>query len=214
MDAVLLSSFVKLKKGGVLLDLGTGNGILPILLSAKTEGKHFTGIEIQERAYDMALRSVRINALEDRIDIVKGDIKEAADIFSAASFDCVISNPPYMTGGQGILNPESAKAISRHEILLTFSDVVFAASRLLKNGGSFFLVHRPLRLPEIFGEMREQGIEPKRMRMVYPDILHEPSMVLIEGRKGGNPALKCEKPLVISNPDGSYTEETERTYGF
>ncbi len=214
MDAVLLSSFVRLKKGDSLLDLGTGNGILPILLSAKTEGKHFTGIEIQERAFDMALRSVRYNGLEDRIDIVKGDVKEAVDMFGAASFDCVISNPPYMTGGRGIISPDSSKAVSRHEILMTFADVALAASRLLKNKGSFFLVHRPSRLPEIFGEMRKDGIEPKRMRMVYPDILHEPSMVLIEGRKGGNPGLKCEKPVVISDPDGSYTEETRETYGF
>ncbi len=214
MDAVLLSTFVRLKDGASLIDLGTGNGILPLLLSAKTKGKHFTGLEIQPEIAEMARRSVAYNGLQDRIDIVEGDIREAAALFGAASFDCVVSNPPYMTGGGGIVNPENTKAIARHEILCTLGNVVEAASRLLKEGGAFYMVHRPLRLPEIFREMSEKQVEPKRMRLVYPDQEKEPSMVLIEGRKGGNPGLKCEKPLIINTPEGEYTEEIKRDCGF
>ena len=214
MDAVLLSGFATVKAGGRLLDLGTGTGILPILLSAKTPGEHFTGLEIQHDSADMAKRSVIHNRLEDRIDIVEGDIREARQLFDAASFDTVVSNPPYMTEDGGITNPGAPKAIARHVILCTLSDVVGAAAWLLKEGGGFFMVHRPWRLPEIFEEMRSRAIEPKRMRLVYPSVHKEPSMVLIEGRKGGNRRLKCEKPLIINGEDGRYTEEITEVYGY
>ena len=214
MDAVLLSGFAGVKKGGKLIDLGTGNGILPILLSAKTEGEHFTGLEIQHECADMAERSVTMNGLEDRIDIVEGDIKEVAANFNAASFDTVVSNPPYMVGGHGLLNPGAPKAIARHEVCCTLSDVTRAAGWLLKEGGALFMVHRPFRLPDIFDEMEKCRIEPKRMRLVYPYADKEPSMVLIEGRKGGNRRLTCEKPLIIYGPDGKYTEEITETYGY
>lgn len=214
MDAVLLSGFATVKKDGSLIDLGTGTGILPILFSAKTEGRHFTGLEIQEESADMARRSVMINALQDRIEIVNGDIKEAHGLFGAASFDTVVSNPPYMPGGHGIQNPDSPKAIARHEIKCTLSDVLKAAEYLLKEDGLFYMVHRPSRLPEIFEEMRKHRIEPKRMRMVYPYADKEPAMVLIEGRKGGKAFLECDKPLIIYGEDGEYTEEIREKYGY
>ncbi|MBQ9549514.1 MAG: tRNA1(Val) (adenine(37)-N6)-methyltransferase [Lachnospiraceae bacterium] len=214
MDAVLLSGFATVKKGGTLIDLGTGTGILPILLSAKTEGRHFTGLEIQPESVDMARRSVIHNRLEDRIDIVEGDIREARSLFSAASFDTVVSNPPYMIRGSGIVNPEAPKAIARHEILCTLQDVISAASYLLKPGGALFMVHRPCRLPDIFEEMRRNKLEPKRMRLVYPGSGKAPDMVLLEGRKGGNPELKCEKPLIIFGEDGKYTSEITEVYGY
>ena len=205
MDAVLLSGFAKVKKGETALDLGTGTGIIPILLKTKTNGKHFTGLEIQKECADMAGRSVRYNHLEDDVEIVRGDIKEAADIFGAASFDVVTSNPPYMIGQHGLRNPDMPKAIARHEVLCNLEDVVSQASKVLKERGRFYMVHRPFRLPEIMTKMCAYGIEPKRMRLVYPYIDKEPNMVLIEGMKGGNPRMQVEPPLVVYQKDGSYT---------
>ena len=213
MDAVLLSGFAKVKKGETALDLGTGTGIIPILLKTKTNGKHFTGLEIQKECADMAGRSVRYNHLEDDVEIVRGDIKEAAEIFGAASFDVVTSNPPYMIGQHGLRNPDMPKAIARHEVLCNLEDVVSQASKVLKERGRFYMVHRPFRLPEIMTKMCAYGIEPKRMRLVYPYIDKEPNMVLIEGMKGGNPRMQVEPPLVVYQKDGSYTEELLALYG-
>ena len=213
MDAVLLSGFAKVKKGETALDLGTGTGIIPILLKTKTNGKHFTGLEIQKECADMAGRSVRYNHLEDDVEIVRGDIKEAADIFGAASFDVVTSNPPYMIGQHGLRNPDMPKAIARHEVLCNLEDVVSQASKVLKERGRFYMVHRPFRLPEIMTKMCAYGIEPKRIRLVYPYIDKEPNMVLIEGMKGGNPRMQVEPPLVVYQKDGSYTEELLALYG-
>ena len=153
MDAVLLSAFAKVKAGECVLDLGTGTGILPILLAAKTKGKHFTGLEIQEESADMACRSVRHNRLEEQIDIVTGDIKEASQIFGKGSMDVITTNPPYMIGGHGMANPESAKAIARHEVLCTLEDIIRESARILKAGGRFYMVHRPERLVDIMAYM-------------------------------------------------------------
>ena len=153
MDAVLLSGFAKVKKGEQVLDLGTGTGIIPILLKGKTQGKHFTGLEIQEESAEMARRSVNFNGLSGEISIVTGDIREAADLFGAASFDVVTSNPPYMTGSHGLTNPGEAKAIARHELLCTLEDVIREASAVLRPQGRFYMVHRPFRLAEIFCTM-------------------------------------------------------------
>ena len=160
--------------------MGTGTGIIPILLKSREKGTHFTGLEIQKECADMASRSVAYNGLESAIDIVCGDIKEAAEIFGAASFDVVTSNPPYMIGEHGLRNPYMAKAIARHEVLCTLEDVVSQASRVLKDRGHFFMVHRPFRLAEIFQVMMKYKLEPKRMQLVYPYIDREPNMVLIE----------------------------------
>lgn len=214
MDAVLLSGFARVKPGEKALDLGTGTGIIPILLKAKTSGAHFTGLEIQEASADMARRSVLYNHLEDQISIVQGDIKEAHTLFDAASFDVITSNPPYMTGNHGLVNPDMPKAIARHEILCTLDDVIGQASRLLRPGGRFYMVHRPFRMAEIMTKMTAHRLEPKRMRLVYPFVDKEPNMVLIEGLKGGRPRITVEKPLIVYKEPGVYTDEIYDVYGY
>ena len=214
MDAVLLSGFARVKDGAFLLDLGTGTGIIPILLEAKTKAAHLTGLEIQKDSADMASRSVRLNGLEDKIDIVTGDIKEAESLFDAASFDVVTCNPPYMTSRHGLTNPSDAKAVARHEILCTLEDVVAQTAKLLKPGGNFFMVHRPFRLAEIMVLLRTYKLEPKRMQLVYPYVDREPNMVLIEANRGGRPRMTVEKPLIIFEKPGVYMPAIREIYGF
>lgn len=214
MDAVLLSGFAKVKRGENALDLGTGTGIIPILLEAKTEGRHFTGLEIQETSADMAQRSVCLNDLNEKVEIIRGDIKEATDLFGKASFDVVTSNPPYMTGQHGLVNPDMPKAVARHEILCTLEDVIGQASALLKENGRFYMVHRPFRLAEIMVTMSRYRLEPKRMKLVYPFVDKEPNMVLIEGLKGGRPRVTVEKPLIVYEKPGVYTSEIYDIYGY
>lgn len=214
MDAVLLSGFATVRSGARVIDLGTGTGIIPILLEAKTEASHLTGLEVQPESADMAMRSVALNHLEDKIDIVTGDIKEADRLFEAASFDVVTSNPPYMIGQHGLTNPEDAKAIARHEILCTLEDVVSQAARLLVPGGSFFMVHRPFRLAEIITTLTKYKLEPKRMQLVYPYVDKEPNMVLIQAVRGGKPRMTVEKPLIVYQSPGVYTPEIYDVYGY
>lgn len=214
MDAVLLSGFAKVKRGENALDLGTGTGIIPILLEAKTEGRHFTGLEIQETSADMAQRSVCLNDLNEKVEIIRGDIKEATDLFGKASFDVVTSNPPYMTGQHGLVNPDMPKAVARHEIFCTLEDVIGQASALLKENGRFYMVHRPFRLAEIMVTMSRYRLEPKRMKLVYPFVDKEPNMVLLEGLKGGRPRVTVEKPLIVYEKPGVYTSEIYDIYGY
>ena len=214
MDAVLLSGFARVKNGANVLDLGTGTGIIPILLAAKTGAMHLTGLEIQEDSADMARRSVHLNGLQEKITIVTGDIKEAGSLFDAASFDVITCNPPYMTAQHGLTNPEGAKAIARHEILCTLEDVIAQAARLLKPGGNFFMVHRPFRLAEIIVLLRTYKLEPKRMQLVYPFVDKEPNMVLIEANRGGKPRMAVEKPLIVYREPGVYQEEIYEIYGY
>lgn len=214
MDAVLLSGFAQVKKGERAIDLGTGTGIIPILLKAKTEGEHFIGLEIQEEVADMAARSVRLNRLEDRVEIIQGDIKEASRIFGKASFDVVTSNPPYMTDSHGLKNPELPKAIARHEMLCTLEDVVREAALLLKTGGRFYMVHRPRRLAEIIAVLKAYKLEPKRMKLVHPFVDKEANMVLIEAVRGGGSMMKVEAPVIVFQAPGVYSEEIRTTYGY
>lgn len=214
MDAVLLSGFAKVGDGKRVLDLGTGTGIIPLLLAAKTNASHLCALEIQEESADMARRSVQLNGLEDKIDIITGDIKEADRLFDLASFDVVTCNPPYMIGSHGLTNPDAPKAVARHEILCTLDDVVRSASRLLKTGGSFFMVHRPFRLAEIINVMTGYRLEPKRMQLVYPYVDKEPNMVLIEGVRGGKPRMTVEKPLIVYKEKNVYTDEIYEVYGY
>ncbi len=214
MDAVLLSGFACVKEKENVLDLGTGTGIIPILLEAKTSGMHFTGLEIQEESVDMARRSVIHNNLTEKIDMIQGDIKEAEQIFHAASFDVVTCNPPYMIGNHGIQNPDGPKAIARHEILCTLEDVIHAATTLLKPGGRFYLVHRPFRLAEIITTMSKYKLEPKRMQLVYPFVDKEPNMVLLEGVRGGKSRMTVEKPLIVYKEPGVYMPEIYDIYGY
>jgi len=214
MDAVLLSGFCRIKEGDKVLDLGTGTGIIPILLEAKTKANHITGLEIQEESADMATRSVLLNQLEDKITIKTGDIKEAGMIFQAASFDAITCNPPYMIGNHGIKNPDAPKAIARHEILCTLEDVISQAAYLLKPGGNFFLVHRPFRLVEIFSTLTKYKLEPKRMQMVHPYLNQEPNMVLIEAKRGAKSRITIEKPIIVYEKPGVYTPEIYDVYGY
>ena len=226
MDAVLLSAYVQIKKARRGLDLGTGNGIIPILLSDRTDCRHLTGLEIQPASADLARRSVALNGLQDRISIVEGDIKEADRIFAAASFDFITCNPPYRTVGSGRVSGSAVaaggsmgkakeldpRAIARHELLCTFDDVARAAARLLRPGGHFYLVHRPLRLPELISTLCGRGLEPKRMRLVYPHIDQAPNMVLLDCVRGGGPELRVEPPLIVYEKDGNYTPELMQIY--
>lgn len=214
MDAVLLSGFAKVKAGEKAIDLGTGNGIIPILLSAKTEGEHFTGLEIQPENVDIAVRSVKYNNLEEKIDIVEGDIVSASAQFGRSVFDVVTSNPPYMIGQHGLTNPDSAKAIARHEVKCTFEDVARETAALLKPGGRFYLVHRPFRLAELIVTLTKYKLEPKRMKLVYSFIDKEPNMVLMECVRGGNSRMTVEKPLIVYKEPGVYTDEIYDIYGY
>lgn len=214
MDAVLLSGFVGEARGKQMLDLGTGTGILPLLLSSKTDIEHLTGLEIQPESAEMAQRSVELNNLSERISIVTGDIKEADELFQLSSMDVITCNPPYMIGQHGITNPDSPKAIARHEILCTFDDVARVAGRLLKPNGHFFLVHRPFRLVEIMTTLTKYHLEPKRMRLVHPFVDREPNMVLIEAVRGGNSRITVEKPLILFREPDVYTDEVKEMYGF
>ena len=283
MDAVLLSAYVQMKKARRGLDLGTGNGIIPILLSDRTDCLSLTGLEIQEASADLAKRSVALNGLGNRISIVRGDIREADRIFAAASFDFITCNPPYRQAGSGRItgtpagggkaigtsagsgritgtpagggkaivasagsgritgtsagnNPRGQsqengqrkgnaapdqtagtcgidpRAIARHEILCSFEDVVRAAAALLRPGGHFYLVHRPLRLAELITKLCTSGLEPKRMRLVYPHVDKAPNMVLLDCVRGGAPELRVEPPLIVYDGNGSYTPELLEIY--
>lgn len=214
MDAVLLSGFARVREGQVHIDLGTGTGIIPILLEAKTEGAHFTGLEIQDAVADMAARSVRLNGLEDKVTIARGDIREASRLFGKASFDVVTSNPPYMNDNHGLKNPDLPKAIARHEVLCTLDDVCREAAALLKPGGSFFMVHRPHRLAEIISTLKEYKLEPKRMKLVHPFVDKEANMVLIEAVRGGKSMMKVEAPVIVYREPGVYTDEIYTIYGY
>ncbi|MDO4519768.1 MAG: tRNA1(Val) (adenine(37)-N6)-methyltransferase [Eubacteriales bacterium] len=213
MDAVLLSGFAKVKKGERVLDMCTGTGIIPVLLQAKTQGESFTGLEIQPECAQMAQRTVKYNKLEERVNMIQGDVKEAVDLFGTASFHVVTCNPPYMIGQHGLTNPHVPKAIARHEILCTLEDVVSQAAKVLRDNGRFYMVHRPFRLTEIMMCLTKYKLEPKRMQLVYPYVDREPNMVLIEARKGGNSRITVEKPLIVYEKPGVYTEEIYRIYG-
>ena len=202
VDAVFLSDFAKVKPGETVLDMGTGNGIIPILLSAKTKGRKFTGLEIQPETAEMARRSVKYNHLEDRIEIVTGDIREAADLFRPSFFDVITTNPPYMLAEHGLQNPDGAKAVARHEVLCSLDDILRESMRLLQDKGRFYMVHRPFRLTEILMKMNHYKIEPKRVQFIHPYIDKEPVLVLIEGVRGAKPRVTVEPPIIIYDSDG------------
>lgn len=213
IDAVLLSNFVKVKKNGHVVDLCTGSGIVPILLSAKTGAKKITGIEIQSDIADMARRSVSYNKLDEKIDIINDDISNALKYINNCSVDSVCVNPPYMKDTTAIKNPDLPMAIARHELLTDLETVINIASRLLKESGKFFMVHRPSRLSEIFASMRQNRIEPKRLRFIHPYIESKANLVLIEGAKGSGVWMDVEPPLVVYKDKNVYTDEVLKIYG-
>ncbi len=214
MDAVLLAGFARIKPGERVLDLGTGTGIIPILLEGRYQKGSYTGLELQPEIADMARRSVLLNKLEQKIRIVTGDIREASDLFGKGVFQVVTCNPPYMTARHGLQNPNRAKAIARHEVFCTLKDVALQSAGLLGPGGRLYLVHRPFRLAEIMATLQEYGLEPKRMRLIHPYIDREPNMVLLEASKGGKPGIAVEPPLIIYREPGTYSDELCRNYGY
>jgi len=209
VDAVLLADFSKIAKGKTVVDLGTGNGIIPLLVAAKTSAKHITGVEIQKDIADMAVRSVALNEMSEKITIINEDLKTFG---KNGICDVVICNPPIRKLAGGLKNPNSSVAIARHEIKCTLSDVIESAARLLNFGGTFNIIHRPERLVDIICGMRKSGLEPKRIRYVHPYLGKSPTMVLIGARKGGNPKIITEPPLFIYDENGDYSDEIKKIY--
>lgn len=213
MDAVLLANYCDIKKDSTVVDLGTGTGIIPILLSGKTSAKKIYGIEIQTEVAEMANRSVILNNLEDRIEIKNIDLKQATNTLGKNIFDVVTSNPPYMPEDSGLKNKVDNKTISRHEMKCSLRDVVETASDLLAHNGRFFLVHRPNRIVDILTLLREYKLEPKSIRFVHPRANKSPNLVLIKSVKASRPDLKFEDPLYVYREDGEYTDELLEIYG-
>lgn len=214
IDAVLLSGFARIKEGELIADIGTGTGIIPILLTAKSRGRKFIGIEIQEDMANMAKRSVALNKLEDRVEILCRDIKEIGEEIRSSSLDAVLSNPPYMVASGGIVNPDEGLAIARHEIKCSLSDILRESGRMLKKGGRLYMVHRPHRLSKIICGMREYALEAKRIRLVHPYKEKPANLVLIEAAKGGGVWMDVEPPLIIYEAPGKYTQEILDVYGY
>nr|WP_254006226.1 tRNA1(Val) (adenine(37)-N6)-methyltransferase [Desulfuribacillus alkaliarsenatis] len=212
-DAVLLASFTRLDANvRKVIDLGTGTGLIPLLLAKRYPKTYFTGLEIQERLADMSRRSVLYNVQHgnisaNSINIVHGDLRQAVEEFGHGSFDALVSNPPYMEKGIGEQNPNQYKAIARHEIHCSLEQICQVSSQLLKSGGKAFYVYRSIRLAELISELRNNNLEPKRMRLVAPRIDKEPNIVLLEAIKNGKPGLRIEPTLAVYNEEGKYTDE-------
>jgi len=212
VDAVLLTGFVKAKPGEKLLDLCTGNGVIPILLSAKTEAELLVGLEINAESAALARKSIALNKLEGKVRIDEGDIKNISAYYKLSEFDVVTANPPYIAENSGLLNERAAVSAARHELLCNLEDVIKAAAHVLKTGGRFYMIHRPHRLTDILSLLRQYKVEPKFLRFIQPTAKQEPTMIIVEAVKGGKPALKIPAPIVIYNDDRSYTEEVRRIY--
>lgn len=213
VDAVLLSDFANIKLGQSVVDLGTGTGIIPILIYAKKKSSEITAVEIQRDMASMAERSIKLNGLDNSIKVLCMDLKDTPKVLGKARYDCVVTNPPYVKKECGINNPSETKAIARFEIMCSLEEVLITARELLKPGGKLFMVHRTDRLADIIYSMRNNGIEPKRIRFVHPSIGKRPNLLLIEGARGGNKELKFMDPLYIHDENGEYTEEIHRIYG-
>lgn len=213
MDAVLLANFVSVKKGDRIVDLGCGTGIIPIIIAAKSRDTFIYGVEIQEYVADMALRSVEFNNMSERINIINGDIRDAAKILGCEKFDIVTSNPPYMPYNTGFDKLNESENISRYEIYGGLEDFVKSAGRLLKFGGKLFMVHRADRIADIVYVLRKYNIEPKKMQFVHPHVAGKPNLLLIEAKKGAKAGLNIINPLYIYKEDGGYTQELLNIYG-
>lgn len=197
-DSVLLANFAKAKTNDTVVDLCTGGGIIPILMTAKTKGKKFYGIELQKSSFDLCCENIVLNSLEDKMTAINADIKDVLNYFKSGSVDVVTCNPPYMNAGAGFFNPDDALAIARHEIKTDLKGVVSAAAAILKFGGHFYMVHRADRLCDIISTMRENKLEPKRIAFVHPSPEKEPKLVLIDAILGANPSLKIEPPIYVN----------------
>lgn len=213
IDSVLLSDFAKdIKKDSKVLDLGTGTGIISILLCGKTKLKEIIGVEIQEEVCDMAKRSSILNNLQDRFKVINEDLRKICNKFPANSFDAIVTNPPYKKENTGLINENDVQKISRHEVMCNIEDIAKVSSKLLNSNCSIYMVHRPDRIIDIIEALRKYKLEPKKIRFVYPKINKEPNLVLIKATKNGRSFLKVEKPLIVYNEDGSYTNEILEIY--
>lgn len=213
IDSVLLSDFAKnIKKDANVLDLGTGTGIISILLCGKTNLKKIIGVEIQKDVYNMAKKSIKLNNLENRFEIINEDIKNLDKIFTPNSFDAIVTNPPYKKNNTGLKNKDKVQLISRHEIMCNIEDIAKISSKLLNSNCSLYMVHRPERVVDIIQALKKYKLEPKIIRFVYPKIEKEPNLILIKATKGAKEFLKVEKPLIVYNDDGTYTKEILEIY--
>lgn len=214
IDSVILSDFAKnLRNDSKVMDLGTGTGILCILLSGKTKLSHIVGVEVQKDVADMANRSIRLNSLDNKISILNENILNLENIYEKGSFDVIVTNPPYKKENTGLQNENEKKLISRHEITANLEDFIRVSKNMLKDKGEFYMVHRPERLADIIYLMRKYKIEPKQIQFVAPKIGKEPNLVLIKGIKNAKDFLKIDKVLYVYNEDGSYTDEILKIYG-
>ena len=213
IDSILLSDFSRnIKKGANVLDLGTGTGIIATLLCGKTNLNKIIGIEIQEEIAEMANRSIKLNNLENKFEIINENILNLLKIFEKNSFDAIVTNPPYKKNGTGIINEDEKKIISRHEITANLEDFIMISTMLLKDKGEFYMVHRPDRLVDILSIMRKNKLEPKLLRFVFSNMNKEPKLILIKGIKNAKPFLKIESNLYIYDENGNYTEEIKKIY--
>lgn len=212
IDAVLLAHFATVKRDDLVVDLGTGSGVVPLLLSTRKKARRIYGLEIQWEVVNRAVRSVAGNGLTDLIEILHGDIKAAEKLMGPGKFDLVTSNPPYMPKGRGEINPVDELALARHEISCTLADVIGAGSGLLNSHGRMAVVHRPERLADLFHLMKEHGLEPKRLRTVYPKPGRKPTLILVEAIKGARPDLDILTPLFVYDSKGNYTSELMNIY--
>ncbi len=212
IDAVILSDFVKVKSGAKIIDLGTGNGIIPLILSHKTKAEKIIGIELQEKIYQLAKKNIDLNGLNNRIEIFNMDIKSAPEAFGFRSFSAVVANPPYMAMDSGIKNIKDAKSISRHETTANLSDFMETSSKLLVDQGDLFMIHRPMRLVDIVCLARENNLEPKKIRFIHPNKNQKPNIMLLHCVKNARPELKFLKPLYVYNSSGNFTPEISQIY--
>lgn len=214
VDSVLLSDFAKkIKKDNIVVDIGTGTGIIGLLLCKKTNLKKIYGVEIQEKVADMAKRSIILNGLQNKFEILNCDIKNIFEYLPVNSIDAIVTNPPYKKMDTGVKNEEEEQMISRHEVKCTLEDIIEKSSKLLKDRGEFYMVHRAERLVDIMYLLREYHLEPKNVRFVHSKANDKPILILIKSIKYANQFLKIDRPLVIYDENGNYTDEIEKIYG-
>ena len=214
IDAVLLSDFAKgIKDGSNVVDLCTGNGIIAILLSGKTNAKEIVGVEIQEHVAEMANRSVEMNNIQDRVKIINEDLTKLKEKIKAGTVDAITVNPPYKAKNSGLINERDTKTIARHEISCTLEDIIIEAARELKSSGNLYMIHKTERLVDILSLMRKHNIEPKRIRFIHPNVNEAPNLVLVEGLRSSKAFLKVEKPLYVYKENGEYTDDIKEIYG-
>lgn len=213
VDSVLLSDFAKrIKKNSMVVDIGTGTGIVGLLLCAKTNLKKIYGVEIQKDVAEMAKRSIKMNELQEKFEIINCDINNIFEFLEANSIDSIVTNPPYKKANTGVKNEDEKQMISRHEVKCTLDDIIEKSSKLLKDRGEFFMVHRAERIVDIMCCLRKYRLEPKIIRFVHPKQNEKPNLILVKAIKYANPFLKIDKPLVIYNEEGNYTEEINKIY--